>query len=89
MVVKARTKYQNDRSYNISLLIRTAWLPLLIGAIGILSIMRPKWVWWAEDGYKYKNAEPSGFSLGVNVFRGVIAIGIAIVLIFLIIGRLR
>lgn len=89
LVREAEKEYRQDQSYNRNFLLRTLWMPILFTIIGILSIKRPNWIWFFESGYKYKNAEPSDFSLGLNIFRGVIGIILALVYLYFIFSNLR
>src|SRR5699024_3372063 len=86
---KARQGYQEDKTYNRYLLLKTIWLPILFVVIGILSIKRPDWIWFLEDGHKYKDAEPSNFALGLNIFRGVIGIVLALAYLYFILRSMR
>ena len=89
LIKKAEQEYQEDKVYNRNLLLKTIWLPILFLAIGILSIKRPDWIWFFEDGHKYKNAQPSDFALGLNIFRGVIGILIALGYFYFIFSNMR
>lgn len=55
---------------------------ILLLAIGILNIAAPYTSWYLEYGWRYKEAEPSDAALFFNRLGGVIAIIIAIVLLF-------
>ena len=89
LIQKAEQEYQEDKTYNRNLLLKTIWLPILFVVIGILSIKRPDWIWFLEDGHKYKDAEPSNFALGLNIFRGVIGIVLALAYLYFILRSMR
>ena len=55
---------------------------LFLFVIGIFNIVSPATAWYLEYGWRYKNAEPSGLALGMNRFGGVIAIIVAVIMIF-------
>ncbi|GGH53316.1 hypothetical protein GCM10007358_12550 [Phocicoccus schoeneichii] len=52
--------------------------------IGILTFIRPDIIWFFEGGYKYKGAEQSRMYSGVNITRGIIAIGLSLVVLYFI-----
>ena len=56
---------------------------ILLIALGIFNIVSPRTAWYLGYGWRYKNAEPSDVAIGFNVFGGVVAIIIAIILIFI------
>ena len=89
LIRKAEPEYQNDKTYNRNLLLKTIWLPILFIVIGVLSIKRPDWIWFFEDGHKYKGAEPSNFALGINIFRGFIGIVLALAYLYFILRSMR
>lgn len=51
-------------------------------AVGIFNTVWPHAAWHLEYGWRYKNAEPSGFALALNRFGGIIAIIIAVIMAF-------
>lgn len=51
---------------------------VLIGG-GIFCIACPETVWYLESGWRYRDAEPSDFALGVTRFSGIAAIVIGII----------
>ena len=55
---------------------------LFLLAIGIFNIIAPRATWYLEYGWRYKDAEPSDLVLGANRFGGIVAIAIAVVMIF-------
>lgn len=55
---------------------------ILLIALGIFNIAAPHASWYLEYGWRYKDAEPSDLAIGFNRFGGVVAIIIAIILIF-------
>ena len=59
------------------------WLAaLFIGVVGIFNIVSPYSAWYLEYGWRYKNAEPSDIALGLNRVVGVIAVIVAVALLF-------
>lgn len=89
LIRKAEQEYQEDKIFNQNLLLKTIWIPIVFIIIGILSMIRPDWIWFFEDGHKYKDTEPSNFVLGVNIFRGVIGIILALVILYFIFSGMR
>jgi hypothetical protein len=56
---------------------------ILMIIFGIIYTLKPKEMWAVEDGWKYKDAEPSDIALGVNRVWGVVSILIgALILLF-------
>ena len=55
---------------------------ILLIALGIFNVAVPHAAWYLEYGWRYKDAEPSDFALGLNRFGGVVAIIIAVIMIF-------
>ena len=51
---------------------------VLIGG-GIFCIACPETVWYLESGWRYRDAEPSDFALGVTRFSGIAAIVIGFI----------
>lgn len=62
-------------SHNIVLIV-------LLIIIGLLCIIFPRAFWYLERGWHFKDAEPSDLSLVINRCIGVLALIIAIVMIF-------
>ena len=56
---------------------------VLLGAFGIFCIKSPETVWYLENAWKFKNAEPSELSLIMTRISGGMCISIAMVLIFM------
>lgn len=84
LIRTAKKDKQADQDHNNRLLLQTLWMPIVLTIIGVLSIMRPDIIWFWEDGRKYKDAAPSDMSLNLNVLRGVLSIGLALVILFFI-----
>lgn len=55
---------------------------ILLFALGIFNISAPYAAWYLQYGWRYKEAEPSEAVLVFNRFSGVVAIIIAVILIF-------
>ena len=55
---------------------------ILLLAIGILNIAAPYASWYLEYGFRYKDAEPSDAAIFLNRLGGVVAVIIAIILLF-------
>lgn len=55
---------------------------IIMAAVGIFNIVSPHTVWYLEYGWRYKDAEPSDMALGFNRVVGVIAIIVAVILLF-------
>ena len=51
-------------------------------AIGIFNAVSPQTAWYLSDGWKYKDAEPSEMALGMTRFGGIVAIIIAVFMMF-------
>ena len=56
---------------------------VFVAAIGVFNIVSPYTAWYLEYGWRYKNAEPSDIALGLNRVVGVIAVIIAVVILFI------
>lgn len=52
-------------------------------AVGIFHSVSPHTAWYLEYGWRYKDVEPSELALGLNCVGGVVAIIVAIIMIFL------
>lgn len=57
-------------------------LILLLLAIGIFNTVSPHTAWYLENGWRFKNAEPSDLALGMTRLAGIILIAAAIITIF-------
>ena len=55
---------------------------ILLIALGVFNIAAPHTAWYLEYGWRYKDAEPSDLAIGFNRLGGVIAVVIAVVLLF-------
>ena len=55
---------------------------ILLIALGLFNIAAPYTAWYLEYGWRYKDAEPSDLAIGFNRLGGVIAVVIAVVLLF-------
>lgn len=84
LIKAAKNEKRKDQEHNISILLKTLWIPIVLAGIGILSIIRPDIIWFFEGGYKYKDAEQSDMSSWVNITRGIIAIGLSLVVLYFI-----
>ena len=51
--------------------------------IGVFNTAAPSVAWYLEYGWRYKNADPSDFALGLNRVGGIIAIIVGVFIIFL------
>ena len=51
-------------------------------AVGLLCIISPDTAWYLRDGWRYRDAEPSAFALGVTRGCGVACIAFAVVIFF-------
>src|SRR5699024_12647447 len=89
LIRKAEQEYQNEKTYNRNLLLKTIWLPILFIVIGVLSIYRPAWIWFFEVGLEYKVAEPSNFALGFNILRVLIGVVLAVAYLYFILRCMR
>ena len=56
---------------------------VFVAAIGVFNIVSPYTAWYLEYGWRYKNAEPSDIALGLNRVVGVIAVIVAVVILFI------
>ena len=54
----------------------------LLIVLGIFNIVAPHSAWYLEYGWRYKDAEPSDLAISFNRLGGVVAVVIAIVLLF-------
>ena len=57
-------------------------LALLILLIGLFHAITPHTVWFLEYGWRFKEAEPSDLALALNRIGGILAIIIAIIMLF-------
>lgn len=60
-----------------------AVVAVFLGAFGIFCIKSPETIWYLENAWKFKNAEPSELSLIITRISGGMCISIAVVLIFM------
>lgn len=61
---------------------RNILLILLLLAIGIFNAVSPHTAWYLENGWRFKNAEPSDLALGMTRLAGIVFIAVAIITIF-------
>ena len=61
---------------------KPGFLIFLLAAIGIWNICWPRSAWYLSRGWEFKNAEPSEAALAVGQLGGVVAVIIALVLLF-------
>lgn len=54
----------------------------LLLVVGIFNAAAPQAAWYLSDGWRFKDAEPSDMALGLTRFGGVVAIVIAVVMMF-------
>ena len=57
-------------------------LILFLLAVGIFNTVSPHSAWYLEYGWRYKNAEPSEMALGMARFGGIVALVVAVGMIF-------
>ena len=57
-------------------------LILILLAVGIFNTVSPYNAWYLEYGWRYKDAEPSELALGMARFGGIVAIVVAVCMIF-------
>lgn len=84
LIKTAKNEKMKDQEHNKSILLKSLWIPIVLMVIGILSFIRPDIIWFFEGGYKYKDAEQSRMSSGVNKVRGIIAIVLSLVVLYFI-----
>lgn len=56
---------------------------LILFLIGLFNTLCPQAAWYLEYGWRFKNAEPSDLALGLNRFGGLVALIIAVIMIFI------
>lgn len=57
-------------------------LILLLLAVGIFNTVSPYNAWYLAYGWRYKDAEPSDLALGEARFGGIVALVVAVIMIF-------
>lgn len=57
-------------------------LIVVLLAIGIFNTVSPHTAWYLENGWRFKNAEPSDLALGMTRFSGIIFIAVAVITMF-------
>ena len=57
-------------------------LIVVLLAIGIFNAVSPHTAWYLENGWRFKNAEPSDLALGMTRLAGIVFIAVAIIMIF-------
>ena len=55
---------------------------IVLLAIGIFNTVSPHTAWYLENGWRFKNAEPSDLALGMTRFAGIVFVAVAIITIF-------
>lgn len=56
-------------------------IALVVLIFSIIAIFSPRTPWYLSTGWKFKEAEPSDFALGMNRFLGVIAAIVSVIII--------
>ncbi|MBE6962450.1 MAG: hypothetical protein E7445_08365 [Ruminococcaceae bacterium] len=57
-------------------------LILVLLAVGIFNTVSPHTAWYLENGWRFKNAEPSDLALGMTRLAGIVFIAVAIITFF-------
>lgn len=55
---------------------------MILAALGLFELLKPRTAWYLSYGWRYKNAEPSDIALGVGRASGVVILICAAVLLF-------
>ena len=55
---------------------------LILLAVGIFNTVSPYTAWYLECGWRYENAEPSEMALGMARFGGIVALVVAVGMMF-------
>lgn len=56
---------------------------LLLVAVGLFNLLAPRKAWYVEYGWRFKDAEPSDTALAFQRAAGIVALAIALFLLFL------
>lgn len=88
MVGLANKNYEDDNSHNRSLLISAGFLPIFTFTVGVIAWFKPRWVWYTEGGFRYKDAEPSSTALIIIRIQSIIAFGLTAFLFFLLYNQM-
>ena len=57
------------------------FVALLLMAFGLFAIISPRAMWFFSEGWKFKDAEPSGAALIVARIGGVVSLIVALVIL--------
>ena len=57
-------------------------LIIVLLAVGVFNTVSPHTAWYLENGWRFKNAEPSDLALGMTRLAGIVFIAVAIITFF-------
>lgn len=82
MVNIAEDEYKEKKETNKRLLISAGWLPIVTLIIGLTAWFNPRFIWYMEGGFRYKDSEPSSTVLTFIRLQATIAFVLTIFLIW-------
>ena len=88
MVNIAEGESKEKKEKNKRLFISAGWLPIVTLIIGLTSWFNPRFVWYIEGGFRYKNFEPSSTVLTIIKLQAVIAFVLTIFLIWTLVQKI-
>ncbi len=88
MVRLAKQQERKDREHNSRLLLTGGWLPVFTFLAGLIGWFKPRWVWYVEGGFRYKDVEPTDGALTLVRVQAIIAFGLTLLFVYLLINRM-
>lgn len=88
MVRLAQQQEGDDQEHNFRLSLAGGWLPLFTLIAGLIGWFKPRWVWYIEGGFRYKDAEPADNALLFIKIQAIIAFALTIFLVYLLFNRM-
>jgi hypothetical protein len=59
-------------------------IPIVMIFMSLCSLIWPRAMWWLSEGWKFRNAEPSGCTLVATRIGGLIGLIVGIALLFIL-----
>ena len=64
-------------------------VPIGVIASGVCSVIWPRWMWFLAEGWKFKNAEPSGCALVMTRLGGLFCIVGGTLFLLIVLGLIK
>lgn len=84
MVNMAKNESNEKKETNKRLVISSGWLPIVTLIIGLTAWINPRFIWYVEGGFRYKDAEPSSTVLTIIKIQAIIAFGLTVLFIWIL-----